>query len=177
MAKTTTKTTTTSTRSGRKNKYNVQNQPFGGALGTLITYGNHGNDLDDCFHQTRFTIVPKTDSEGVRKAGKFTINCSLLGNGVDGLLYWALLYVPKGYDPRNFFNDEVAEPSLYQPASNVLASGMNDTNAGPIRIYSPLFKNLNSGDSIVFQVAAKHGGQINAETEIAGLVRYVICYN
>jgi len=32
---------------------------------------------------------------------------------------------------------------------------MNDTNAGPVRIYSPLFKNLNTGDSIVFQVAAQ----------------------
>ncbi|OUM70665.1 hypothetical protein PIROE2DRAFT_1205 [Piromyces sp. E2] len=125
MAKTTTKTKT-STRSGRKNKYNVQNTPFSGKLSTALHY----------------TVVPSIESEGIRKAGKFTISVSIVGN-TEGILYWALIYVPK------------ANPPLYEPSTNVLASGMNDTNAGPVKFYSPLFKNLNTGDSIVFQVAAQ----------------------
>ncbi|ORX78303.1 hypothetical protein BCR32DRAFT_247264 [Anaeromyces robustus] len=172
MAKTTTKTTTT--RSGRKNKYNVQNTPFNGKLNNQITYGN-GMDAPH-YHQYSTTVVPAVTTEGVRKAGKFTVNVSLVSN-VEGILYWALIYVPKGYTARNFFAEADTHPPLYEPANNVLASGMNDTNAGPVRIYSPLFKNLNSGDSIVFQVAAQDENGIDANTKISGLIRYAICYN
>ncbi|ORX75328.1 hypothetical protein BCR32DRAFT_296967 [Anaeromyces robustus] len=176
MAKTTTKTTTTSTRSGRKNKYNVQNTPFSGKLGTALQYGIGAIMNAPTFHQFNYTVVPSVDSEGVRKAGKFTINVSIVGN-TEGILYWALIYVPKGYSAKNFFTEQLANPPLYEPSTNVLASGMNDTNAGPVRIYSPLFKNLNTGDSIVFQVAAQDTDGIDQNTKVAGLVRYAICYN
>ncbi|OUM68916.1 hypothetical protein PIROE2DRAFT_3307 [Piromyces sp. E2] len=176
MARTTTKITTTSTRSGRKNKYNVQNTPFSGKLGTALQYGN-GNLMNaPTFHQYSYTVVPAVESEGVRKAGKFTINVSIVGN-TEGILYWALIYVPKGYSAKSFFETQVTNPPLYEPSTNVLASGMNDTNAGPVRIYSPLFKNLNTGDSIVFQVAAQDTDGIDQNTKVAGLVRYAICYN
>ncbi|KAG4104122.1 hypothetical protein H8356DRAFT_1639974 [Neocallimastix lanati (nom. inval.)] len=169
-------TTTTSTRSGRKNKYNVENTPFNGKLGTALPYGDNSIMNAPEFQQFSYTVVPAVESEGVRKAGKFTISVSIVGN-TEGILYWALIYVPKGYSARNFFAEQQANPPLYEPSTNVLASGMNDTNAGPVRIYSTLFKNLNTGDSIVFQVAAQKTEGITANTFVAGLVRYAICYN
>jgi len=86
MARTTTKTTTTSTRTGRKNKYNVQNTPFNGKLGTSLQYGNGAIMNAPTFHQFSYTVVPAIDSEGVRKAGKFTISVSIVGN-TEAILY------------------------------------------------------------------------------------------
>lgn len=173
MARTTTKTTTSTTTRGRKNKYNVNNNPFQGQLSITQNVGSTNTGS----FQYAVEVVPSDSTQGVRKAGKFTVSLSLPGKENDGILYWALVYVPAGNTVNHLFATASTSPPLYQPSQNVLASGMNDTNAGPVRIYSPLFKNLNTGDSIYLLVATIAGQGIIQNAPIQGLVRYAICYN
>ena len=79
---------------------------------------------------------------------------------------WALVYVPEGYQPNTL--DGRNEHSLYEPNQFVMASGFNDPRAGPIRITSPISRNLNSGDQIVLVVGTTQA------TSVAGLVEYAI---
>ena len=41
---------------------------------------------------------------------------------------------------------------MYEPNQFVMNCGITDTNAGPIRYYSPLARNLNDGDAIYLVV-------------------------
>lgn len=170
MAKTTTTTTTTNNNNRRKNKYNVINRPFAGLLSNLVTATIGSNQIQYQYYAA--TIVPAVNTSGTRKVGKFTISISLPED--EAVLYWALIYVPKGYNVNVPFSES---DSLYEPSQHVLASGATDTNAGPCRIYSPLFKNLNGGDSIVCIIAARKSSSITATTAYEGLCRYAICYN
>nr|ALO65162.1 hypothetical protein [Rat stool-associated circular ssDNA virus] len=74
---------------------------------------------------------------------------------------WALVYVPEGL-PIGTLNYGLTPnlsiaSSLYEPQQFLIASGLyssaavnSGTNAGPLRVWSPLARNLNPGDGIYF---------------------------
>ena len=187
MAKQTTVTYETKKSSvpyAKKNKYQVNNSPINGELISAATAaavpGTSGAATGWLYYQS--TIIPAAATSGKRKCGKFTISLSLEGKK-DSLIYWALVHVAEDRANANWIDPGAAD-NCYKPASNVLASGMNDTNAGPVRIYCPLFKNLTQNDKIILTLCVQpyDGGMNDPEnvevgTRINGLVRYAICFN
>ena len=144
----------------RKHKYNIENRPF-----TTQTWSNENN-----FKQSQVVIVPESTTEGVRKAGKFTIS---LSNNNNFVYYWALVYVPEGGTTSGLFPDS---STILNPSNYVLATGIvgYSTGQGTPRIYSKLFKNLKAGDRIMLYLATSTN---NTTPNIDGLIRYAVAYN
>ena len=94
----------------------------------------------------------------IMKVKNFRINI-VFASSVSVL--WALVYVPEGlpignlnYAPSS--SADMAN-SLYEPQQFLIASGLyssaavnSGANAGPLRVWSPLARNLNPGDGIFF---------------------------
>ena len=90
-------------------------------------------------------IVPPSDLQGMRKVKHMTV--SLAETTAETYIFWALVYVPQGTLPNAL--DVTAGPnSMYEPNQYVINCGVADFKAGPVRIGTPLSRNLNSGDSI-----------------------------
>lgn len=145
-------------------RYDV-NRIFYNDVYRLVRY----NDEEDVKPSTFFYLVSETDVQGVRKAKYFTLSLKMgvlreytltsgdppqpvaLETFADNAgLYWALLYSPEGIDSVQLFvgnNNGVS--SLYNPSSNVMASGFIKPNSEVQRIQIPLSRNLNAGDSIL----------------------------
>lgn len=143
----------------RKRKYNIENRVIRFLTPSLLENG---------FRQNFTEVVPATLTEGVRKVTKFTI--SLTAGVQDAVVYWALVYIPEGATTSALFP---TSSDLFVPSNYVLGSGVNDSNAGPIRIRVPLSKNLNSNDRIFLITATT----TQADVRFEGLARYAICYN
>ena len=84
-------------------------------------------------------------------------------------IFWALVYVPEGTQPGSL-NLVSPTATLYEPNQFVMNCGISDPTAGPIRFYSPLARNLNSGDTINLLVASRSADT----TDVVGTVRYAI---
>ena len=95
----------------------------------------------------------RTDHEGQELQGQYRVRFSVS-------VLWALVYVPEGL-PIGTLNTgtTVTSPasSLYEPQQFLITSGIyssaasnSGTNAGPLRVWSPLARNLNPGDGIFF---------------------------
>lgn len=149
-----------------KRKYNIENRVINQTIPTQPENG---------FYQNQMQIVPPSTTEGVRKVTRFTITITeqTTGQIYDSTIYWALVYIPEGAVTSSLFPDST---TLFTPSNYVLASGVNDTNAGPIRISSRIQKNLNAGDQIYLLTAAgaNSGSTIRY---LRGLIRYAIAYN
>jgi len=121
-------------------------------------------------HQAAVGVVPPTTVQGMRKVKHIRISLSPEGTGPEGAaqsdVTWALVYVPEGYNPNNL--DGLNEHSLYEPNQFVMAAGHCDPNAGPVRISSPISRNLNSGDYIVLVIGTM------VQQQIRGVVEYAI---
>lgn len=89
--------------------------------------------------------MPAVDIQGMRKVKHITV--SLTGITNENNIWWALVYVPNGTQP-NPLNTQAGQASFYEPNQFVMAAGLNDLTAGPVRIRSPVSRNLNSGDSV-----------------------------
>ena len=72
---------------------------------------------------------------------------------------WALVYVPEGVPIGTLATGnagQVIPESLYEPQQFLIASGIyssqgtDGSTAGPLRVWSPLARNLNPGDGIFF---------------------------
>ena len=117
------------------------------------------------------TIVAPTDVQGMRKVKHITVTLSKLlqsGSTDDAKpFYWALVFVPQGY-----LANTLGGPtgSLYEPNQYVMACGCIDPDAGPIRIRSPISRNLNSGDSISLVIGSPTGPQVS----YVGVVSYAV---
>ena len=143
-------------RSGARDKYSVESTTIRTTTGGQIIAG---------VYQATANVVPASPTQGMRKVKHLTISLTT----VDGVtaLFWALVYVPEGYSVNPLNTNPGA--SLYEPNQFVLNSGIVDPSAGPIRISSPLSRNLNSGDSIWLVVGTGSTGN-----EVSGVVRYAI---
>ena len=137
-----------------RDKYSVEQTSF-----TVNTGEQTINEL----YQAVSTIVPATTVQGMRKVKHLTISLGTTAN--IGLIYWALVYVPAGYTP-NYIN---SAGEMYEPNQFVMNCGLVDTDAGPQRIFSPISRNLNSGDSIALVVGTRSVGGA-----IFGVVKYAI---
>ena len=143
-------------RRGPRDKYSIETKSFSTTSAANPVQG---------LYQSTVNVVPPMASEGMRKVKHLTasITPSVTGTGVT--VYWALVYVPEGYavNPLN------AAGSFYEPSQFVMASGIADPDAGPIRVRSPLSRNLNSGDSIWMVLGTSGAGVVSN-----GLVSYAI---
>ena len=115
-------------------------------------------------------IVPATTVEGMRKVKHLTVSCA---TRAENSIYWALVYVPQGTTPAALnIATTGADTSLYEPNQFVMNCGVSDPQAGPVRFWSPVARNLNDGDRIVLLVS--HGS--STAIDINALVRYAITY-
>ena len=140
------------TRYGKSIKYSIQQRAF--------------SFLADVGGSTQQVIVPPTTVEGMRKVKHITINLSADG---DTRFYWALVYVPQGTTVNSISLSSTA--GMYEPNQFVMNCGITDTNAGPIRYYSPLARNLNDGDAIYLVVLPTN---VTTGPTITGTCRYAI---
>ena len=102
-------------------------------------------------YQVNYPVVPAVDTQGMRKVKHFqlTFTNGSAANSYAEPIYYALVYVPGGYTPNNL---NLGPPGLpfaaYEPNQYVLSQGWLDFDGGPLRINTPLSRNLNSGDAI-----------------------------
>lgn len=127
---------------GKRNKYST------------MTYLISNGDPTGADYKPYFTLVPPTDVGGMRKVKNISIQLSYDGNmpgstASDNRILWAIVYVPKGSEPGDFSDKNGI---LYSPPQFIMASGIYDTNqpGNNSRIFTPLSRNLNSGDGIAF---------------------------
>ena len=80
--------------------------------------------------------------------------------------YWALVYVPQGTTVGAI--NLSSTTGMYEPNQFVMNCGIIDSNAGPIRMYTPVARNLNDGDAIYLVVLPSTALTVN------GIVRYAI---
>ena len=115
-------------------------------------------------------IIPATTTQGIRTVGNFTITLTT-GSDTNNPVYWALVYVPQGQTSGTL--NIVDGQSLYEPNQYVIACGVNDPTAGPIRISTRMKRKLNSGD---FVSLLMYTGQSSGPT-YRGIVSYAVKYN
>ena len=85
--------------------------------------------------------------------------------------------MPQGYQANAlfpYFSESQLQGSLYEPNQFVMACGYNDPSAGPIRIYSRVNRNLQSGDSVALVIGSTAGP--GSSVVLAGVVSYAIAY-
>ena len=142
--------------------------------GCLATFGETAvNGL----YQAGSIIVPPSTTQGIRTVGNWsiTIPVTISATNASNELYWALVYVPQGQSANNLFATTGSiEGSLYEPNQYVLASGISDGSAGPIRIRSRMSRKLHSGDFISLIVG---GTGYSSSSPLRALVSYSIKYN
>ena len=125
---------------------------------------------------TAVRLTTETTIEGSRTIKNITVSCS-----VPLSFRWLIVYVPQGttvgkleQQPANQgTGNDTSIVSIYEPNQFVMAAGTYDSGAGPNRIFCPLARKLNSGDSIYLVVRGPDNTQLNT----IAVVRYAIKYN
>lgn len=118
-------------------------------------------------------IVPSSVIQGMRTVGNFSVTLtagSNSGGDSSSPIYWALVYVPQGQTTATLNLTDGA--SLYEPNQYVIACGVNDPTAGPIRIRSSMKRKLNSGDFVSLLMASATTSAL-----YVGSVSYSVKYN
>lgn len=113
-------------------------------------------------------VVPNSAIQGMRKVKHLTISVAHPESQGIGFSYWALVYVPQGTTPNTL--NLTGTTGMYEPNQFVMNCGVFDFSAGPVRITSPVSRNLNSGDSIVL-IMTNSG---SAATNVNYVVKYAI---
>lgn len=152
---------------GRRNNYNYYYPQRSLTVGkrnkysTMTYYVTNANPRHPTY-KPYLTIVPPTNTEGMRKVKNISIQLSYDSAYLDTStdppttqyiedqrILWAIVYVPKGSEPGTISNNVGV---FYTPPQFIMASGIYDTNqpGNTSRIFTPLSRNLNSGDGIAF---------------------------
>ena len=142
-------------RRGNRDKYSVEQSSF------VITLGAGG--------QEGRVVVPGVDFQGMRKIKHLTVSLASVGDTV-GSVYWALVYVPAGTSAGTITTSATAAVPLYEPNQFVMNCGVMDFSAGPVRITSPVSRNLNSGDNVALILASTTSNNFS----VNGVVRYAV---
>ena len=105
-------------------------------------------------------IVPATTTEGMRKVKHLTVNLTQIAtSNAESNLFWALVYVLRGQrQALNIATAGATPGSMYEPNQFVMNCGVVDPSAGPIRMSSPISRNLNDGDKITLIRPTRWGG-------------------
>ena len=152
-------------RYGKRDKYSIQQKASVASIAA-----NQTSVVD---------IVPATTTEGMRKVKHLTCNLTQVvagGSSAESNLFWALVYVPQGTKAggTQHRNCRGNSSSMYEPNQFVMNCGVIDPTAGPIRIYSPISRNLNDGDKISLLIRPTLDG---VATIVSLCVRYAITLN
>lgn len=142
--------------------------------GCLITTGT---ELVNGLFQGGSSVVPASNTQGTRTVGNFDITVPTPFNSSSGVseVYYALVYCPQGETVKSLFASTGSpDGSLYEPNQYVLASGISDSTAGPIRIRSRMKRKLQSGDFISLVIGTTVQ---SSTTQTRALVSYSIKYN
>ena len=115
-----------------------------------------------------FAVVPPTDIQGMRKVKHLTVSLMPQASGTSSLV-WCLFYLPAGMTAPGFSSTSGAP--IVEPNQYVMNCGIYNSAAGPMRVTSPVSRNLNSGDQVILLVRALGAGESVA---FSGLVRYAI---
>ena len=119
--------------------------------------------------QVSYSVLPPTEVQGMRKVKHFTLTFTATQDVQP--YYYALVFVPAGYEPQRInLPDTGLAINGYDANQFVISQGVLDFSGGPLRIRSPLSRNLNSGDSIYLLLATYDG----VEAAILASVRYAI---
>ena len=106
-------------------------------------------------YQVQYPVVPAIETQGMRKVKHFqlTFTNGAAANTTAEPIYYALVYAPGGYSPNNLQLGPPGFPfAAYEPNQYVLSQGWLDFDGGPLRINTPLSRNLNSGDAIALVI-------------------------
>ena len=142
--------------------------------GCIITTGT---ELVNGLFQGGSNVVPASTTQGTRTVSNFDITVPTPFGSSSGVseVYWALVYCPQGETVNSLFAASGSpEGSLYEPNQYVLASGISDSSAGPIRIKSRMSRKLQSGDFISLVIGTTVQ---SSTTNTRALVSYSVKYN
>ena len=136
-------------RTSQKDKYSIERTSI--RTDTTDHWTEIAAEADAALsYQTYHTIVAPSNTQGMRKVKHLTITASNGGLSSNNPLYYVIAYVPQGYNPQKIYMPNVGTAiDTYQANQYVMSSGWLDFDGGPLRIRTPLSRNLNSGDSIV----------------------------
>ena len=141
--------------------------------------GTFGETVVNTLWQAGSIVVPAINTQGVRTVGNWsiTVPVSTSSGALNNEWYWALVYVPQGTNPNTLFaTTGDTNGSLYEPNQYVIACGISDDGAGPIRIRSRIMRKLHSGDSVSLIVGSKNSLD-PTQTVLNALVSYSVKYN
>ena len=136
-----------------RDKYSVEQTLVNGTVGSATT--------------SYVSVVPPVDFQGMRKVKHLTCTISPQSSATAGFV-WALFYLPAGMTPPGF--SSAAGSPLVEPNQYVMNAGIFSSGSGPIRVSSPVSRNLNSGDQVILMLRATTG----SDTAYTALVRYAI---
>ena len=112
-------------------------------------------ETEQASYQFVVPVVKDTQLQGMRKVKHITITAA---SSVTSPVYYTLVYVPDGYVPQTMrFPAAGAAVEAYDASQFVMSTGVLDFDGGPLRITSPLSRNLNSGDAIYLILACRSG--------------------
>ena len=132
-------------KSANPDKYSVETQMFSTppALNSWELVQTAGRQDT---YQFVFTAVNSSTIQGMRKVKHITMTFS---SNTQSPVAYALVYVPSGYSPNAIqWPINGNQVSIYEPNQFVLSRGVLDFRGGPLKISTPLSRNLNSGDNI-----------------------------
>ena len=143
-----------------KKKWEVQNKAV-----TIQTIGME----EDVVAHAELPLIDASGTEGKRTIKNISVQLT-----TPIVFRWAIVYVPQGVQPGKLNQSSPSSAvSIYEPNQNVMAAGAYDSGAGPNRIFTPLARTLNSGDSIYLMIS----GQDKSLIRTIGVVSYAISYN
>lgn len=158
-----------------RSKYSIETTTSNQALSAMTSDGTTLHGISQ--------VVAATTIQGMRKVKHMQISVCLQHNAAAAAtatgapILWALVYVPQG---QTSVPAPATSGSIYEPNQFVIASGLADADAGPIRINTPLARNLNSGDSIILTYRILNGGAVltnDTGASILTMTRYAITLN
>ena len=93
------------------------------------------------------TVINPATVTGVRKCKNFSIEFS---SPSEGIIVWALVYVPSGYTPNGLTLTGQNVTTMYQPTNNVIMAGMYDPQdpGNTSRRFTRLSRLLKAGDGL-----------------------------
>lgn len=135
---------------------------------TLVTQGNTPT--------LSAGLIAPVNSQGMRKCKNFTLHIET-NSGIP--FAFALIYLPQGRDilqQQLLFGGLNNPVSLYEPAQNVIMSGVVNRESPQLTFRTRLARNLNSGDSVVLLLRQLALSNEEVQVLIYAALNYAITY-
>ena len=110
----------TSASRTKRFRYSVEN------TGIRLAMSNEASGI----YQGGQVVVPPTAVQGTRTIKHLTVSLSESTLGDHSAFWWALVFVPEGYQPNTLFTSSGLEGSVYEPNQFVLNCGYVDQRLG-----------------------------------------------